>query len=110
MSYQECLENAMRIRKVSSPDDECIHLAKGLVKLKRGYDTHAQKKRDRSAILILDTAPVVEFKLVKSSNICQSLTLKGKRCTFKAVCGNYCKKHNVKQDDMVLGKKCVVGS
>ncbi len=110
MSYQECLENAMRIRKVSSPDDECIHLAKGLMKLKRGYDAHAQKKRDRSAILIMDTKPIIEFKLVKSTNICQSLTLKGKRCTFKAVCGNYCKKHSLKQDDMVLGKKCVVSS
>ena len=59
MSYQECLENAMRIRKVSSPDDECIRLAKGLMKLKRGYDTHAQKKKNRSAILIEDIKPII---------------------------------------------------
>ncbi len=110
MSYQECLENAMRIRKVSSPDDECIRLAKGLMKLKRGYDTHAQKKKNRSAILIEDIKPIIQHKPIKSSGICQSMTLKGKRCTFKAVCGNYCKKHSLKQGDMVLGEKCVVGS
>lgn len=105
MSYEDCLRDAMRFHKVSSPDERCAHLARSILKMKSKYTQHEEKKRARS-ISVITEAPkhVVENK--HSTNICQSMTLKGKKCTFKATCGSFCKKHSVSKKDMIaLGKK-----
>jgi len=36
----------------------------------------------------------------KVKKICCALTMTGKPCSFKAVCGDYCKKHSVKQPQL----------
>ena len=46
----------------------------------------------------LDSAPKQDASDFR--NICKAFTLSGKKCTFKAVCGDYCKKHRI--DDHVL--------
>jgi hypothetical protein len=38
-----------------------------------------------------------------SKKICCAVTMTGKPCSFKAVCGNYCKKHSVK--NVTIGAK-----
>lgn len=68
--------------------------------MKNKYKQHEAHKKSRS-LVVLTEAPkkVVEPKYV--GNICQSLTLKGKKCTFKATCGNFCKKHSVVNNELV---------
>jgi len=103
MSYDECLRDAMRLHKVSTPDERCAHLARSMLRMKSGYRHHAEKKQARSIVVITEPPKlVVEQK--HTSNICQSTTLKGKKCTFKATCGCYCKKHSVSKA-VILGKK-----
>jgi len=100
MSYEECLRDAMRLHKVSSPDERCEHLARSVFKMKNKYKEHENKKRER-ALVVIKEAPkkVVEQKYAPS--LCQSTTLKGKKCTFRATCGNFCKKHSVGNKDLV---------
>jgi hypothetical protein len=105
MSYEDCLRDAMRLHGVSSPDERCAHLARSVFKMKNRYRKHEEYKKSRSSVLITDAPKqVVEQKY--TTNICQSTTLKGKRCTFKATCGNFCKKHSTKETPAVaLGRK-----
>lgn len=102
MSYEDCLRDAMRLHGVSTPDERCAHLARSVYKMKIKYKEYADHKRARSLTVITDVPKrMVEQKYV--SNICQSTTLKGLRCTFKATCGNFCKKHSISV--ITLGKK-----
>lgn len=52
-------------------------------------------EKDKKAIQIINKPPpkIVETKY--STKICEAMTLSGKKCTFKATCGNYCKKHDI---------------
>ena len=36
---------------------------------------------------------------------CQARNLNGKECTFKATCGNFCKKHKITDKNIVLDAK-----
>lgn len=105
MSYEDCLRDAMCLYGVSTPDERCEHLARSVLKMKNGYRRHEEKKKARSVAVITEAPKrIVEQKYV--SNICQSTTLKGKKCTFRATCGNFCKKHSVSLKEIVaLGRK-----
>jgi hypothetical protein len=107
MDYHAHLENVMRHMKRDTPDEKCEHLTRSIMKMKRGYIRHAEKRNART-VMFLDEAPkrVVEQKHV--GRLCQSTTLKGKKCTFRATCGMYCKKHSVSKIENVLGKKPVL--
>lgn len=105
MSYEECLRDAMRLHRVSTPDERCAHLARSVFKMKNRYKQHEAHKKERSMVVITEAPKrIVEQKYM--GNICQSTTLKGKKCTFKATCGNFCKKHSVsnKEIAVLLGK------
>jgi hypothetical protein len=52
-------------------------------------------------IKVLQTAP--DNQNTENKKICQAFTLSGKKCSFKAVCGKYCKKHRI--DNQILGTK-----
>ena len=54
-------------------------------------------KREKSKIIFLENVPDKCLNTKKFSNICQAVTLKGKKCTFKASCGTFCKKHTTKK-------------
>jgi hypothetical protein len=104
MSYNECLRDAMSIHNVSTPDERSAHLARSMLKMKNKYIHHANKKKDRSVVIITEPPKhIVEQK--HTTNICQSTTLKGKRCSFKATNGCFCKKHSTAKDSVVLGNK-----
>ena len=83
------------------------HLARSVKKMRDAYEAHQRKKMSRT-IVFLDEAPerVVEKK--NTSGICQAFTLKGKKCTFRAVNGCYCKKHHMKDSESVLGTKKII--
>lgn len=100
MSYEDCLRDAMRLYKVSTPNDRCEHLARSVLRMKNKYKQHEAHKKERSMVVITEAPKnVVEQKYTGS--ICQSTTLKGKRCAFKATCGKFCKKHSVANKDLV---------
>lgn len=95
----------MRLHKISTPDERCAHLARSVFKMKNRYRVHEAHKKERSTMIISE-APKRQVEQKHAPNICQSTTLKGKRCTFKANCGNFCKKHSVSSKDVavLLGK------
>lgn len=101
-SYEECLRDAMRLCRVSKPDERTEHLARSVFRMKNKYKEYENQKNER-ALVVLREAPkkVIEQKYYTTNNICQSTTLKGKKCTFRATCGNFCKKHSVANKELV---------
>ena len=91
--------------------DDCLRLSKTLKTSKKTPDEMAiilDKMRKRKleckktrSIQVLDSVPKQDVS--ESRNICKAFTLSGKKCTFKAVCGDYCKKHRI--DNQVLGTR-----
>jgi hypothetical protein len=97
--WEECLSNAVTMYRLSEPDDKCYNLADATWKLKVAYMKH-QHKRDTRKIVVLEKKPEVVNEQRTSKKICCALTMSGKPCSFKAVCGDYCKKHNVKHSQL----------
>ena len=80
--------------------DDCLRVSKTL---------KTSKKTPEEMAIILDKMRKKKLECQKTKpkqdasdfrNICKDFTLSGKKCTFKAVCGDYCKKHRI--DDHVL--------
>ena len=91
--------------------DDCLRLSKTLKTSKKTPEEMAiilDKMRKRKLeckktrpIQVLDSVPKPDVS--ESRNICKAFTLSGKKCSFKAVCGDYCKKHRI--DNQVLGTR-----
>jgi hypothetical protein len=59
------------------------------------YIKHDNSKKNR-AIVILDGIPKTNTPDQRTNRkICCATTMSGKPCKFKAVCGDYCRKHRV---------------
>ena len=101
-TWEECLTGAMKMFRVSEPDDRCYHLADATWKCKMSYKKHEQKKSDRQ-LIVLDRPPEVAVTSRTHAKTCQATTMTGKPCSFRAVCGDFCKKHRI--DKAPLGKK-----
>jgi len=65
-------------------------LERAIARIKQKYEEYDQRKRDRSIIM---TNKILESSKIDNKKTCRALTLSGKPCGFKAVCGNYCRKH-----------------
>jgi len=89
MSYEQCLVDAMRMYRVDTPTDKCKHLARAVHRMKNKYAQYENARSSRTS-LVIEHIPEVR---VEKKNICQAVTLTGKPCGFKSVCGNFCKKH-----------------
>lgn len=101
------IKRAMEILMIKIPDDRCMHLATSLQKMKNAYKRHENYKKSRT-IVILEEAPKIVHQARHTVNICEAFTMKGTKCTFKAVNGCYCKKHSLSTGKPVLGKKVVI--
>jgi hypothetical protein len=101
-TWQQCLASAVKMFRLSEPDDKCYHLADATWKCKMSYKKHEEKKESRQVIVIdkLPESVVTQRTHVKT---CQATTMSGKPCSFKAVCGDFCKKHRI--DKVPIGKK-----
>jgi hypothetical protein len=100
--WQECLNNAVTMYRLSEPDDRCFHLADATWKMKMRYLNH-REKRDSQKIVVLDKVPENVTEQRTTKKICCATTMSGKPCSFKAVFGDFCKKHSVK--NMNIGTK-----
>ena len=95
MSYEQCRADAMRMYRVDSPTDRCKKLANATWKMKQKY---AQLRKDKQSrvIQVIEKAPEKVVEKRHAVHTCQAVTLAGKSCGFKAVCGGFCKKHQPK--------------
>src|SRR6056300_1058645 len=97
--WQRCLADAAKMYRISEPDEKCVQLANATWIMKKKYLEH-EKKKDSRQIVLIDKLPEVVNEQRKARKICCALTMTGKPCSFKAVCGDYCKKHSVKQPQL----------
>lgn len=95
MSYEQCLADAMRMYRVETPTDRCKKLAHATWKMKLKY-AELRKEKDSRTIQMIDRVPEKAAEKRHVVHTCQAVTLAGKPCGFKAVCGNFCKKHQPK--------------
>ena len=101
--WNACLSDATKMYRLREPNDKCYHLADATWKMKMRYKKLEDKKKENS-IIVLDSAPKEVVPEQRTNHkICQATTMAGKPCKFKAVCGNYCRKHKVSLVGM--GKK-----
>tara|TARA_B110000444_G_C18773101_1_gene563554 strand:- start:454 stop:810 length:357 start_codon:yes stop_codon:yes gene_type:complete len=93
--WQRCLADAAKMYRVSEPNELCFKLANATWIMKKKYQEHFKKKEDRKTIVI-DKPPEVVNNQRTGKKICRATTMSGKPCAFRATCGEYCKKHSVK--------------
>ena len=106
--WNTCLSDATKMFRLREANDKCYHLADATWKMKMRYKKIEDRKRENSLIL-LDTPPKeAVFNQRTNAKICCATTMAGKPCKFKAVCGNYCRKHKV--SGVGMGKKVDVNS
>jgi hypothetical protein len=100
--WERCLADAAKMYRISEPDEKCVQLANATWIMKKKYLEH-EKKKDSRQIVVIDKPPDVVNEQRTTKKICCATTMSGKPCSFKAVCGDYCKKHSVK--NATLGAK-----
>ena len=106
--WNACLSDATKMYRLREPNDKCYHLADATWKMKMRYKKIDDRKK-ANAIIFLDAPPKeVVANQRTNAKICCATTMAGKPCKFKAVCGNYCRKHKV--SDVGMGKKVDVNS
>ena len=93
-SYDDCLRLSKTLKTSKKTPEEMAIILDKMRKKK------LECKKTRS-IQVLDSVPKQDTS--ETRNICKAFTLSGKKCTFKAVCGDYCKKHRI--DNQVLGSR-----
>jgi len=93
--WEGCLADAVKMYRLSEPNEKCVQLANATWIMKKKYREHEKKKDDRK-LIVIDKLPEVVNEQRTQKKTCCATTMSGKPCTFKAVCGQYCKKHSVK--------------
>lgn len=92
--WSTCLANAVKMYRLREPNEKCYRLADATWKCKMSYIKYNNVKKN-SAIVVLDKTPEVVHEQRTHHKICCATTMSGKPCKFKAVCGDYCRKHQV---------------
>ena len=93
--WNTCLANAVKMYRLGEPNDKCYRLADATWKCKMAYIKHNNTKNNK-AIVVLANPPKENAPDQRTSHkICCAVTMSGKPCRFKAVCGDYCRKHQV---------------
>ena len=93
-TYDDCLRVSKTLKTSKKTPEEMASILDKMRKKK----LESQKTKP---IQVLDSVPKQDTS--ETRNICKAFTLSGKKCTLKAVCGDYCKKHRI--DDQILGTK-----
>jgi len=108
--WTSCLSDATKMYRLREPDDKCHHLADATWKMKMRYKKIEDRKKGGNADNFSWHHTPKEAVVNQRTNakICCATTMAGKPCRFKAVVGNYCRKHKV--SDIGMGKKVDVNS
>jgi hypothetical protein len=95
-----CLQRAMDRYEVREPDDRCYRLANAVWKCKQKQQ-EMKDARMKRRIVVLDAPPEqTHIEMRTQAKICSAMTMSGKRCHFRAVCGDYCRKHKVTSNEI----------
>jgi hypothetical protein len=106
--WNACLSDATKMYRLREPNDACYKLADATWKMKMRYKRIEDNKKE-NAVIFLDAPPKAVLPDQRTNHkICCATTMTGKPCKFKAVCGNYCRKHKV--SDTGMGQKVDVNS
>tara|TARA_B110000444_G_scaffold256437_1_gene292789 strand:+ start:848 stop:1204 length:357 start_codon:yes stop_codon:yes gene_type:complete len=97
--WQKCLTDATKMYRLSEPNDACYNLADATWKCKMSYKLHEKKKNERQ-IIVLDKPPETINVQRNARKLCAATTMTGKPCSFKAVCGEFCKKHRIDKNEI----------
>jgi hypothetical protein len=93
--WSTCLANAVKMYRLGEPNEKCYRLADATWRCKMAYVKH-ENTRKNSSVIVLNTLPKENAPEQRTSHkICCATTMSGKPCRFKAVCGDYCRKHQV---------------
>jgi len=93
--WNACLSDATKMYRLREPNEKCYHLADATWKMKMRYKKIEDGKK-ANAIIFLDAPPKVVAPDQRTNHkICCAMTMAGNPCKFKAVCGDYCRKHKV---------------
>lgn len=97
--WERCLTDAAKMYRVGEPNEKCYKLANATWIMKMRYMEEAKKKQERT-LIVIDKPREMAAPQRTAKKLCCATTMSGKPCSFKAVCGDYCKKHNVKQTQL----------
>ena len=101
--WSTCLANAVKMYRLREPNERCYKLADATWRCKMAYVKH-ENTRKNSSVIVLDAPPKENVPEQRTSHkICAATTMSGKPCRFKAVCGDYSRKHQVTSSK--IGKK-----
>lgn len=89
--WLKCFEDAKRIQK---NDTHASLLADCTWRLKKRYERCSEEKQKR-IMIVLDRVPTQKQVVQPQTLVCGAVMMTGKKCTFKAVCGSYCRKHRI---------------
>lgn len=89
--------NTSRLRNLSN--EERIKLTNSIWKASKRLEhiNLERKKKSLKVISMTEVARKERLPAVTTKKTCQSMTMSGKPCTFRAVseCGRFCKKHSL---------------
>jgi hypothetical protein len=77
-------------------NEMCERFARSIHKLRESRKEY-DDKREKNKIKFLDVVPEKHIQNRHVNNICQAITMSGKKCSFRASCGVFCKKHAPKK-------------
>jgi hypothetical protein len=98
-SWTVFLNDAVKMYRLKTPNDKCYKLADATWKFKQRYRDIKQKK-EQTKIVVLDKAPDMSREQISKNKTCKAITMSGNVCSFKAVCGDFCRKHNKKEESV----------
>lgn len=106
--WNTCLSDAAKMYRLREPNDKCYHLADATWKMKMRYKKIEERKKENAMIFLNAPPKELEPQQRTQQHICCAITMSGKKCRFKAVCGKYCRKHKVV--DTSIGQKTDISS
>lgn len=92
--WHTCLDDAIKMYRISEADEKCLKLANATWVMKHAY-TRIQNRKDTRRTMMIDKTPEVVNEPRTSKKMCHAVTMSNKPCSFRAVCGDFCKKHAV---------------
>jgi hypothetical protein len=76
--------------------DKCERFARSIYKVRQSRKEYDDNRENRK-IKFIDNVPEKNIHNRTKTNTCQAITMNGKKCSFRASCGIYCKKHSSKK-------------
>jgi hypothetical protein len=102
--WEKCLTDALKFYRLQEVDARCYKLADATWRTKMSYKKLKDKKESRRAVLIDQSPEPVINQRASGAVLCVATTISGKPCSFRAVCGMFCRKHKV-SENVAIGKK-----